>query len=311
MRTCISLFSGGGLLDQAATQAGYIPVYGVEVRRDYADCWRRNHKAPIYVGCVSKAPLRSFPHTDLMLAGIPCEPYSRIRNKSKLPPEQHELADLACWVLLAVYQCRPDNLIVEEVPGFLEHPTGVVFQSTLRRMGYCVESSVLRGTDHGSLFVRDRAVIVARLASGSFPWPVKKPLTHTLGKYLLPADHPECRWFTRKEKPWVFDHEVYELSRGNKYRTVILTEDSQQIPGLTRRYFNGVGGQPVVGHPDKLHTYRWFTVGEVKRLMGLPEDYWLPEQPTIAGQILNQGVLVNVFEKVIRQLDYSLRRVAT
>ena len=85
----------------------------------------------------------------------------------------------------------------------------------------------------------------------------------------------------------------------------LMDQAARELPAITKRYFNGQGGQPVVAHPERPEAVRWLTVGEVKRLMGLPDHYWLPPQKTLAGKVLGQGVLVDVFRRIVGALDQA------
>ena len=77
-----SAFSGGGLLDEAARQVGYTTLFGIEQNPDYADIWQSNHAGRMYQGCISEVDLRELPQVDLLVMGIPCQPFSAIRRQS-------------------------------------------------------------------------------------------------------------------------------------------------------------------------------------------------------------------------------------
>jgi hypothetical protein len=68
---------------------------------------------------------------------------------------------------------------------------------------------------------------------------------------------------------------------------------------ITRRYFAGQGDNPVVRHPSREGTFRWLTVPEVRQLHGIPRSYRLPEAPTVAGEVIGNGVVVDFFHRLI------------
>jgi hypothetical protein len=61
----------------------------------------------------------------------------------------------------------------------------------------------------------------------------------------------------------------------------------------------GQGDNPVVAHPTKPNTYRWFTLAELRRFHGVPSGYNLGTAKTTAGEIVGQGVVVDLFRQVI------------
>src|SRR4029450_4727346 len=76
--TCGSAFSGGGLLDEAAKQAGYRTQVGIEINPGFADIWQANHAGKMFQGCISQVDMQKLPPVDLLMLGIPCEPFSSI-----------------------------------------------------------------------------------------------------------------------------------------------------------------------------------------------------------------------------------------
>lgn len=296
-----SIFSGGGLMDEAARQAGYDTAFGLELNPDYADLWQQNHPAYMMCGSIEEIPLAKIPQVDLLVGGIPCEPFSiKRRAVDRTSSHEHPLADLSFFALMVARQANPRNIVLEEAPAYLTDPIGIVTQAALRRMGYHVESRIIEGTEYGSLCIRKRAVIVARSASGAIHWPCTTNTTRTLGEILLPADNPACEWFTRETKGWLFDHWDKQRAKGNGFASQILTADTTRVPAITKRYFSQQGDGAVIAHPTNPDTFRWLTLVEVKRLMGLPDPYYLGEAKTTAGEIMGQGVLVDVFAKIIR-----------
>jgi site-specific DNA-cytosine methylase len=250
----------------------------------------------------------------LLVAGIPCEPYSRIRRNDgdnvkvdkKLAPEAHELGDMAFWCLRAVDILNPHTVILEEVPEFLTSGAGCIVQHALRRMGYTVDTRIINAADHGDITRRTRAVIVGT-AFDSVDWPDPTPTTAVLSSALLPADDPGCEWFTRvtESKSWLFDHWDKQKAKGNNLVSAIVSYSDASIGTIKKRYLAGQGDNQVVIHPEDenkpeaTRRYRWLTVLEIKRIMGLPDDYYVGDTKTLAGEGLGQGVAVRTFTKLI------------
>lgn len=307
--TAGSLFTGGGLLDEAARLAGFEPIFGVEINPKYADISLQNHKAMTMFNAsveeIGTEEMASFKPIGALVMGIPCEPYSRIRRLNRggqekrdknLPPEAHELGDMFVWALRAVEATNPHTIVIEEVPDFLSSAAGYVTQTFLQRLGYTVEGRVLDPFLYGEMTGRKRAIVVAT-TENKINWPeISTSEPKKLGEILEAGPHD---WWDRESKPWPFKHWEAQTAKGNGFAPPILTADSTKIPTIKKRYFAGQGDNPVVGHPEKEGTCRWLTLKEVQRLHGVPDDYNLTSCKTTAGEVIGQGVLVNLFRKII------------
>jgi site-specific DNA-cytosine methylase len=106
-------------------------------------------------------------------------------------------------------------------------------------------------------------------------------------------------WWDRTTKPWPFNHWEAQTAKGNGFAPPILTADTVRVPTIKKRYFAGQGDNPVVGHPERSGVCRWLTLNEVQRLHGIPETYDLSGPKTVAGEVVGQGVLVNLFRSII------------
>lgn len=317
-----SLFSGGGFLTQAAAALGFRPSFAVEVDPAYAEIYEANHPtATMFNGSVHEVPweaLHRFRPLGLLTAGIPCEPYSLIRTLNRggqekrdrsLPPEAHELGDMTFWLLRAVEATNPYGVVIEEVPQFLESASALVLQSVLRRLGYHVEGRILDPTEFGEITGRKRFVLVAH-SGGSPKWPESVVSHRRKLAEILDAEPHE--WFDRTTKSWLYEHWDKQAAKGNGFPSQIVTADSTSVGTIKKRYFAQQGDNPVVAHPTKPGTHRWFTLSEVRRLHGIPDHYVLPEAKTVAGEVIGQGVHVSLFQRIIEANfgDVAKRRAA-
>lgn len=299
-----SCFSGGGFLTEAAREAGFEPKFAVELDEKYAEIFEANHPgAKMFNMSIHEVPVNELPQVELLTLGIPCEPYSTKRRAEKgqntLPPEAHELGDMVFWALRIIDAVNPYTITCEEVPGFLNSGAGFIFINALKRMGYNVHTKIMDPTDYGSLTGRKRAVIVATTAN-DFQWPAEEPKTATLGDILDPVEQGE--WFDRDTKAWLFNHWDKQTAKGNGFASQRVNANSAKVGTISKRYFAIQGDIPVVEHPEKKDTVRLFSVNEVKRLHGIPTDYYLGEAKTTAGEVMGQGVVVTTFRKVIQAL---------
>jgi len=314
-KTAGSIFSGGGLLDQAAIQAGFTTTFGVEWNQDYADIWQANHTGHLYQGCISEVLLSGLPQVELFTGGIPCEPFSRVRRQTGNKRREtgyadHELADMTFWALQVIDACNPRTIVLEEVEDYVNSELGIIAVKVLERMGYTVESRVINGLDYGALCMRKRCVIVA-VSDGQINWPQAVEHNRTMAEVLHDVDDARCEWWNESSKPWWFKWRRDQEAKGNNFANTadcegkFVTPESGYVHAITKRYFNGQGGNPVVVHPTLADTYRWLTLDEVRAIHGLPQDYHLGETKTIAGEVIGQGVLVDVFQQIIESVSQT------
>lgn len=304
-----SLFSGIGMLDEAARQAGFTPTFAVESDSRACRLFAENHPDATVYEMSAEEALFDLPSVELLTMGIPCKPVSRNRTtkdgrergKGALPSD-HSAADLLNVALLAVLQVNPRTVVIENVPEFLDWEPVRLFQRTLARFGYHVQSRILNSGDYGALTRRERAVIVAQTPTSEgtvpVPWPTPRPCTQTLAD-IMDGAPDEGDWFDRSDRPGPFARSDRNRARGSgrHYRPSDATDTS--VGTFTSEAGNCKIDEPVLAHPELGETYRYFTVSEGKRIMGLPETYIVPEALQPGWRYLGQGVVVGLFREVI------------
>lgn len=305
-----SVFCGGGLLTEAARQAGFEPAFAIEANADYAAVFSLNHPtARMYNMSIEDVPLTSLPAVELLTIGLPCEPFSNARTRDRitgakrdrsLPPEAHPLADLSLWAAMLVRHVNAATVVIEEAPGYLTSGAGFMMRLFLERAGYFVHAEVLDPLEFGELTGRKRTVIVATSEPG-FHWPSRIHSTRTFADIADPAEKVEHDYFTAATKSWLVQHWAAQTAKGNGFVSVQLTGESKTVPCVSKRYFSQQGTGVVVRHPERDQCWRWLTISEVRRLHGVPDSYNLKEDEskTRAGEILGQGVIVTFFKRII------------
>lgn len=305
-RTSVSLYAGGGLLTEAARQAGYECVAANEIDAGYAEVFAANHPNATLLNCsieqVNFDALKAqHGPIGLLDLGLPCEPYSNARRGKKGTnenhPECHENGDQVFWALLAIDKLNPYSVILEEVPNFLNSASFAILERALTRMGYFVDSKIFDASEFGMATCRKRAVVCATTGKG-IAWPTPVGSSH-LGAMLNHDNHPENEWFDRSSKSWLYDHWENQTAKGNGFAPPVLDRSSKTVGTIKKRYFAQQGDNPVVANADRTK-HRWFTINEVKRITGLPETYELGASKTRAGEIMGQGVPVSMFTEIIK-----------
>lgn len=298
-KTFGTIFAGGGVMDQAAENSGYKSLWAIESNKKYADIWQKNHSGTMYNSCISEVDFSKLEKVELLIGGIPCEPFSIVRHNRK-EDEVHPTLDLALQVMMLVGQNNIPKIVLEEVPGFVKSDIGKALIQALKRHGYNVVTKIISGKDFGELTERKRVVIVASYKDYSFP--DSSPAKRKLKEVLQPYDDPTLDWFTEEDKKWLFEHNRKQKAKGNHFQAKILTEDTEIVPAITKRYQSIQGSNPILQHPKDPKKFRLLTNLEVSRIMGLPKDYDLGTAKNTAGEVLGQGILVRPFEKIISAL---------
>lgn len=315
-----SVFAGGGLLTQAAKQAGYVSSFAIEVDPNYAEIFESNHPdALMFNASIEDVPLDALPPVELLTLGIPCEPYSTARQLDRktgakrdrsLPPEAHPLADLSLWSCLVIHKLNPATIVIEEAPAYLTSGAGFLMQSFLKRCGYTVEARVIDPRQYGEITGRIRSVIVAHSGS-NFRWPEPVTTTRTFGEIRDDESALEDKYFTPETKSWLTNHWSNQAAKGNGFTSAQLDDQSTSVPCISKRYMAGQGTGAVVKHRERNQTWRWLTLNEIRKLHSVPESYYLGEDQSVtrAGEVIGQGVIVSFFEKIIaatRQLGTAI-----
>ncbi|MDE1868304.1 MAG: DNA cytosine methyltransferase, partial [Thaumarchaeota archaeon] len=241
---------------------------------------------------------------ELLIGGIPCEPFSIARRqKGDDFCEMHDKADLSMFFLMIVEAVNPRVILLEEVPYYAKSGIGLATISALKRMGYNVEVKNVKGTDYGSFETRKRVVIIASMEDIEFPEP--EPVTGKMSDILLHPEDPRCEWFDENSKPWIFKHWKNQESKGNNFNEKyvnMIDEDSTYVNTITKRYMNIQGSNPLVKHPSKQGVFRLITIDEIRKIKQVNEKYYLGDFKTLQGEILGQAVLVKVFSKIIEKV---------
>lgn len=164
--TLIDLFSGAGGFTLGFVQAGFVPVFAVELNKDAAETYEANfgpHCVADDINTIGK-----FPSADLIIGGPPCQGFSNLGSHIANDPRNQ----LWRHFIRAVEQVHPCVFIVENVPPLLNSEEGQELMREARALGYEVEGRILNSADYGAPQVRKRTIIIgSRVSPVIFPEP--------------------------------------------------------------------------------------------------------------------------------------------
>jgi DNA (cytosine-5)-methyltransferase 1 len=168
----VDLFAGIGGFRLALEAVGGVCVASAEINAQAAEVYRMNwfmDDPDHNVGDISK--LEQLPEHDLMVGGVPCQPWSIAGlNKGFDDPRGQLWAD----VIRLVERNQPKGFIFENVKGMTDprhSDTLELILDSLRRLGYRVQARLLNAFDYGVPQNRDRVFIVGTRPEFDFEFP--------------------------------------------------------------------------------------------------------------------------------------------
>lgn len=181
----IDLFCGIGSMHIAAEELGMKCVYACDndphVRKAY-----QAHFGVLPDGDIRDVDAQTVPDHDILCAGFPCQPFSRMGNKKGTNEERGRVVDYAIDILRTK---RPRAFVLENVRGLLNSNNGEDFKR-LKEMvaaaGYSFQHQLLKCEDFGIPQTRHRVFMVG-FRDGypeGFAYPIGQGVCPTLATFL-------------------------------------------------------------------------------------------------------------------------------
>jgi len=326
-------------MDIGAIQAGYEPIWGIEIDPQLAEVAEVNLKHKIYVESMIDFNWSKADRPDHLHISPPCQNAS-VANVKKGETGLDMAIAQSCCEALEYYQ--PDSFTLENVRGYQKFAAFQLIVDKLWSLGYWVNADVLNAADFGVPQDRDRLIV--RAVKGGFPLPLAHK-TERRGWYDAIADLipslPESSF-----APWQLDRlpEMYKTlltdSAKNPSRMATVREVDEPSFAICAGALNRPGHAPraFIVHPtdqrtcpvvdsdrplftltqnqggNKLKAFvvngtvrSWLDGGRVvalnsrclARLQTLPDWYELPEKPSLAGKGIGNGVPCLFAEKIL------------
>ena len=330
----ISTFAGGGGSSIGYKLAGGKIALANEIDPDAVSTYKRNHpKTRMIADDIKNLTDQQIDldDIDILDGSPPCITFSVARAKKREHEEEGKTENLVLDYVRLALELRPKICVIENVQQFKSAP---VFDAAIKGLhdgGYITAHKVLNSVDFGvpqqrkRLFVlgirSDIALKVGLKKEGDLDqlFPVGQSDANTTVQDALDgiSVSPEERDFLLSSMRRSSHYEVLKAIPKNpakKTRMSMLDKDWQSDFSLDRASWfhpcptiTSLGqqvGQGGICHPEE---DRLFTINELSRLMGLPDDYALSgtynqKAKTIGNMvapIMMQALAKSLFEKVI------------
>lgn len=150
-RVC-SLFAGIGGIDLGFIQAGFTIVWANEFNKEAAITYRHNFKDSVLVEKnIKRVKAESIPDFDVLVAGFPCQPFSRAGMQKGFLDTR---GTLFFEIVRIASRKRPQVIFLENVANLLGHDEGRTFLTVyneLAPLGYTFKYCVMDAADYGNV----------------------------------------------------------------------------------------------------------------------------------------------------------------
>jgi DNA (cytosine-5)-methyltransferase 1 len=291
----IDLFAGIGGFHLAFSQARGQCVFSSEWNKFSQQTYTVNFGECPY-GDIATIDANDVPDHDILVAGFPCQPFSRagVSTNNSLGRKHgfdHPTQGTAFFDIVRILaQKRPRAFLLENVPNLQSHDRGRTFRTILdaleHELGYTVYHQVLSAHP----FVpqkRKRIFIVGFRTPALYAFPDMPNSAPSLMEILEPTADDR---YTLSDNTWQWHlrHAAKHKAKGHGFGYGMADLDGATRT-LSARYHKD-GAEILVPQGDR--NPRRLTPRECARLMGFPDDFAIPVSDTQAYKQFGNAVVV-------------------
>lgn len=243
----------------------------------------------------------SVPDHDILLAGFPCQAFSKAGLKKGFDDAR---GTVFFEIMRIIKAKKPSVLFFENVPELLTHNKGETFKTIynmLSQEGYDVYYQRLNTRDFGLPQRRERVFIVCFKDPVFFTFPTPPHTRTRVGDIL----EPDADSYTISDNAWRGFRERKERNKANGkgFGYQLVTEDSVCTGTITAQYFKD--GVQCLVHQEGNNPRR-LTPRECFRLQGFPDSFIIPESKTQAYKQAGNSVSVPVIRAIAHQIKKAI-----
>lgn len=302
----IDLFAGIGGMRLGFQDHGGACVFSSEYDKSAQDTYKKNY-GEFPFGDITKIHEASIPKHDVLLAGFPCQPFSRAGVSARSSRGQvhgflcESQGTLFFDVMRIAMEKKPKIIFLENVRNILTHDKGRTFRvikESVEGLGYNFSYKVINSS---SLVPQNRLrcymVGVREDVGDKFEFPLIEGEPLPL-KSILESDPDDI--YTISDRLWQghIERTRRNLARGAGFtaNTADLNKPSNTI---VARY--GKDGKECL-IPQEGKNPRFLTKRECARLQGFPEKFILPAARTPTYKQFGNSVAVPVVSAIAEKL---------
>lgn len=261
-------------------------------------------------GDITKISPKKIPEHDILLAGFPCQPFSKggLATKGRLRQkrgfEDKLQGRLIFHIIEIIAKKRPAAFLLENVPHLRRINDGKLFEiilNSLENVGYDVQYDII---DSETIVPqrRKRMYIVGFLRKSMFTFPELPKLDPRLKNTL--ENKVDSR-YTLSDRlwSWLQKHAKKHAKKGNGFHFRMADLNGTTCT-LSARY--GKDGSEIL-IPQRDKNPRKLTPRECARLMGFPDEFRIPVSDTQAYKQFGNSVVV----PVVYTIGYSMIKEIT
>jgi DNA (cytosine-5)-methyltransferase 1 len=300
----IDLFAGIGGLRIPFSELGGECVFTSEIDKHAQLTYSRNFPADLHAisGDITQILESEIPGHDLLLAGFPCQPFSRAGREKGFDDTR---GTLFFDIERVLKSHLPKTFLLENVRGLIGHDKGHTFSRILEILAedYEVSWKLLNAKDFGLPQSRNRVYIVGirrdiAESKGRFTFPEALNVPTRVGDVLesnVPAE------FTISDRLWEGhqNRKLRHTNNGNGWGYRLVTGDSIYTSTISARYYKDGSEILIDQHPQNP---RKLTPREAARLQGFPEWYKPSDSKVQAYKQFGNAVPVFVVRAIAERL---------
>ncbi len=297
----IDLFAGAGGFSTGAVMAGAKVVWAANHWAAAVNIHKVNHPNTLHV-CqdLHQVDWSLVPEHDVMLASPACQGHSRARGKNR---PHHDITRSTAWAVISAAEYhRPEFIVVENVPEFINWTLFSSWCQALVALGYTINNQLIDAANHAVPQHRKRLFLICSRSANPVTLKFKS-------RELIPVDASIYWSFPRwtkinkkgRSKATLNRVKAGRLQYGDKFVMPFYGSGS----GLTGRSIHRPIGtlttrdRWAIVDGDRM---RMLQPSEAKRIMGFPRDYIIPKTKSESMHMLGNAVCPPVARGILSEL---------
>lgn len=300
MRT-LDLFAGLGGMGLAFEQAGCTTVRAVEIDKYAAQVYQDNQGLTPYAD-IRNTVTAWIPDYDILLAGFPCQPFSRAGKGLGFDDTR---GTLFFEVARIIKDTMPRAFLLENVKGLRGHDKGrtlATIKRTLEELGYTLHIQVINARGWVAQN-RERIYIVGMRDGQAYEFPTSPDNPVTLKDVLIEPNSDDKLTISVRGWTGARAHAERHAKAGNGFGYTLVTPRDLYTPTLTAHYYKSPMSI-LIEQPG--NRPRRLSIRECANLMGLPTDYVFSVSNTQAYKMLGNSVAVPLVRAIASNMIQSL-----